>query len=224
MQEGTALDRPAETRVSVRNDDSTFNAMSKSADYLPRFQLFSAKSDAVAMGKILPGRYGVVDGDRIIDLGTEVILSVHSWRPKAMFIDKAANTVENHYDPDADRFKEIQDKSFTPNSNCLFGPDFLIWIPKLQKWASFYMNSKTARRQSGGVREAIGQNGIKLGAKLIEAKGFKWHGPTVEPFSAPLDPAAPADEIEKQVYDFNNPVAVSVQPADQATVAQAAER
>lgn len=224
MSEQTALDRPVENRISVKKDDSTFDAIAKSGNYLPRFQLFSAKSDAVALGKIIPGRYGIVDGDRIIDLGTEVVASVHSWRPQAMFIDKGAGTVEVHYDPDSDRFKQIQERSFTPNSNCLFGPDFLLWIPKAEKFVSYFMNSKTARRQSQGVREAIGQNGIKLGAKLIEAKGFKWHGPTVETFSAPLDPVAPPDEVATQVHNFENPVAVSVQPADQATVAQAAER
>jgi hypothetical protein len=224
MQEQTALDRPSENRVAVRKDDSTFNAIAKSGSWLSRFQLFSAKADAVALGKIAPGRYGIVDGDKIIDLGTEVIVSVHSWRPQAMFIDKASNTVEINYDTASDRFKQIQERSFTPNSNCLFGPDFLLWVPKAGKWVSFFMNSKTARRQSSGVREAIGQNGIKLGAKLIESKGFKWHGPVVEPFSAPLEPAAPEDEVESQVHNFENPVAVIVQPADQATVAQAAER
>lgn len=101
-------------------DDKVFAGMS-SGGFLGRLQLFGSNSDAAKEGKIAMGNYGLVSGKDIEDLGKEVNVIILSWRPKALQIDQAENTVITVFDHTDAKFRDIQNRSEEPNSGCMFG-------------------------------------------------------------------------------------------------------
>lgn len=153
------------------------------AGFLPRLQLFGSKSNACATGAIGIGRYGLVNDDIITDLGTEVDALVVTWRPKAM------QTVDNilvEYDPQSELYQQLKEKAGISDSGCMYGPEFLLWIPTQTTFATYFMSSKTARREARKMQPLL-QKAATFKAKLIETAKYKWHGPVVVPCSAPLE-------------------------------------
>lgn len=183
----------------AREED--FADMTTSADYLPRLQLFGAKSDACAEGKIGIGHYGLVKDDDITDLGEEINLVIVSWRPKA--IQLGGDMPITVFDAHSELFKEIKVQSDVTDSGCMFGPEFLVWIPDAGAFALYHMNSKTARRESKKMRPLIG-SAATLKCKLIETARFKWHGPVVLPCSIPLD-MPDENKLRAEYGKFHNP-------------------
>lgn len=172
------------------------------ADYLPRFQLFGSKSDACTEGRIGIGHYGLVKDDVITDLGTELNVIFVTWRPKAVQTGENLIIV---YDVQDSVFSDIKENSGKPNSGAMYGPEFLIWVPDAGTFATYHMNSKTARREAKKLEPLIGR-AVTMKCRLIDPPNskFKWHGPVVLPCSTPLDP--PPDELMRAEHaKFQNP-------------------
>lgn len=197
--------KPADGNViAVPQDqgDDLFDALANSGKYLPRLQMFGSKSDAVGAGKIGMAHYGLVTGkDNITDLGEEVNVIAAAWRPKAL--DTSGDDVINSHDHTDPEFKRIQEASETKDSGCMYGPEFLVWIPAIKKWAGLFMSSKTARREAPAIRDRIGKPST-LGTEFIKTKKYSWHGIVCKPCSTPFD--VPSDEATAdQVERFLNP-------------------
>jgi len=169
--------------------------------YLPRLQLFSSKSDACTEGKIGIGHYGLVKDNDIIDLGTELDAVIVSCRPKALQID--GDNIITVYDQESDTYQKIKELSFATDSGCMYGPEFLLWISSQNQFVTYFMSSKTARREARKMWPLIGQ-AATFKCKLIETARFKWHGPVVVPCSTPLDVPS-VDSIQSVVGNFQNP-------------------
>lgn len=190
-----------ELGVAKFADEKTFEALSSNA-FLPRLQLMGSSSTAVKEGKISQGHYGLVRGkDQVEDLTKETNVIVLSWRPKALEIKESS--VVSVYDPKSPEFKRITEKSEEPDSGCMFGPEFLVWVPSHRTFATVYMSSKTARREAPVVRGLMGK-AATLKAQLIKAKKFAWHGMVVTPCSQPLDLPDLA-QAKEETAKFNNP-------------------
>jgi hypothetical protein len=190
--------------VSGTADLEEFKAsVSGGEDYLGRFQLFGSKSDACAEGKIGIGRYGHIKDQNIDDLGDEVDAVICSWRSKA--VDNSGDQLVIEYDANSDTYDQIKKKSFVRDSNCMYGPEFLLWIPSAGLFTTYHMNSKTARREAKKMAPLIGK-AATFRVQLIDPpkSRFKWHGPVVTPCSAQLsipDMEVLTEEVEK----FRNP-------------------
>jgi len=190
-----------------------FDGMTTSGEYLPRFQLFGSKSDACAEGKIPIGHYGLVKDDEITDLGEEVDLVIVSWRPKA--IKLGGDMPITVFDTQSELFQEIKRQSGVKDSGCMYGPEFLVWIPDAGVFAHYHMNSKTARREAKKMRPLIG-NAATLKCHLIDppTSKYKWHGPVVLPCSTPLN--MPNDELLREQYTrFQNPPEPVIEVAEE---------
>lgn len=178
--------------------------------YLQRLQLFGSKSDACAEEKISIGHWGLVNDDQINDLGVSVDVVILAYRAKAL--DTSGDTVINNHDADSEIFHAIRDKSAVKDSGCMYGPEFLVYVPSTGVFATYFASSKTARREAKKFKSLIG-GGATLKAKLIENGKYKWHGPVVLPCSAPLE--IPDLEIIKvQIEKFKNPPSDDVELAD----------
>lgn len=189
--------------ISKYGSDGDFAAVSSTFQFLPRLQLFGSNSDFVKRGRIPMAHYGLVtQKETVEDMGPEVDMVPVSWRPKAMRITN--DQPLSYYNPQSEDFQKVQKDSEQPNSGCMFGPEFLVWLPVLKKFASFFMSSKTARNRAQEVRALMGC-GATLGVQLIETAKYTWHGPTIRPCSAEFDNLPDADELKKQVDTFNNP-------------------
>ncbi len=193
-------------------DDITAN---KSV-YLQRLQLFGSKSGACAEGKIGIGRWGLVEDDSIIDLSPEVDVILLAFRPKAL--DTSGDTVINCHDAQSTIYQDIRERSKVEDSGCMYGAEFLVFVPSANVFATYFASSKTARRESKKFRTLLGQ-AATLKCRLIERGKWKWHGPVVLPCSAPLE--TPDLEIIKvQIEKFKNPPVSDIEVADEEETAR----
>ncbi len=187
-----------------------FNDVVAGRGYLQRLQLFGSKSDACAEGRIGIGHWGVVGDDVITDLGEELDLVILSWRPKALQID--GDSIVTEHDPTSDLYKKIRELSGVKDSGCMYGPEFLVWIPSQNVFATSFFSSKTARREAKKIGPLVGK-AATFKCRLIETVRYKWHGPVVVPCSTPLD--IPSIEVIKEEIDkFQDPPKSDVEIVD----------
>jgi len=189
--------------VAPKYTEEQISSVAAASDYFKRLQLMGANSDAAKEGKIQMGHYAfVTDKETMKDLGIEVDVLVCGMRLKAMQIDDG--DVINVYDltnPDFDRIRVLSGES---DSGCLCGLDFLLWLPSEQSFATFYMASKSAKREAPALRSKMDEAANKpgpatLSVKLAKNKKYSWHvtvvqdcttefnTPTIEQFIAALD-------------------------------------
>lgn len=184
-----------------------------SSGFLPRIQLFGGSSDAVKESKINVGRYGLVRGkDQLEDLGSEVDVLVCAGRVKAL--DVSGDMPITSYDHKSDLFKEIAEGSGKENSRKMFGPEYLLYIPSIKTFATFFLSSPTARRESPAIHSRL-RKAATLKAKLIAGKKHKWHGPVITQCSTPFD--LPDQEVlQGEISKFVNPKASDVEIASES--------
>lgn len=197
-------------------DDKDWTGVISASSYLPRLHLFGGNSDAVKEGKIGVGRYGLVrNKDQIDDLTAVVDVLPLSWRYKAMSMKE--EQIVSFYDPKSAGFKDLQARAEIPNSSCTYGVEFLLWIPSLHLFATYYLNSKTARREAPNLRDIlVSKRAASLKVQLITKGKFKWHGPVVTVCSTPIDLPDPVEMMD-QATRFANPKESAVEPVAAVT-------
>ena len=201
-------------------DDSIFNAVASSGDWLPRLQLMIANSEQCKSGDFPINNFALINGNVLTDLGGEIDIVVIAFRPKAL--DISDGTVLSVFDPKLDdsgnpsgEFARIQEASNTPNSGCMFGPEFLVYVPKAEQFATFFMGSKSSRRESPKMKDRL-KKAATLTSHKIETAKFTWYSPLIQPCSQALelpDPQAILTELEK----FNSPPEQEIEKAKDDT-------
>lgn len=192
--------------------DATFEEIATATKFLPRLQLFSSNSGEVKEEKIRQGHYGLLTmkGQPVIDLSESIDVLICVWRPKAL--DMTSENVISCFNVEDPLFKEIAEKSEDADSGCMFGPEFLVWIPSVKKFATFFCGSKTARRESVNIKSLCGHRAT-LKSNFIKKGRYSWHGPRVIECSTPFDMPEP-DDLREKVEDFNNPLSQQVEKID----------
>ncbi len=174
---------------------------SASEDFFYRMQLYSSKSNLVQEGKINANHYGIPEDNDVVDLGAEVDVIILSWRAKAL--DTSGEAIIESFNPDSDTFKQIKDNSALKDSGCMYGPEFLLWVPSVERFLTFFMSSKTARREARKMEPLVGC-AATIKSRIIKNGKFVWAGPVVIECSTPL--SLPDTNIIKQkVQKFVNP-------------------
>ena len=211
--DGTALSTIlAQTQVSTL-DDKQFGELVKSGDYVVRIQLFGAGSTLVKQGKFPMAHWGyVADKENPIDLGGQFDCLVLALRGCAARL--TSDPVITVYDVNHPEYAKIREESEIQDSGCVYGPEFLIYIPAIEQYATYHMNNPTARRESPKLKALIGK-AATIKAKFIETKKYSWHGPEVSPCSAPLNTPEQAKLIET-VNKFVKPEVKVVESAPDA--------
>lgn len=183
--------------------EKDFETLAASASWLSRIQLFGGNSDRVKEGKIGVGTYGFVqDKETVISLGAEVDVLVISWRPLAVATQD--DPIVSSHDRNSAVFKDIENRANNEkDSGCVYGPEFLLWIPSLKKYATFLLGSKSFRREAP-VLKGFMSRGATLKAKLVTADRFKWHVPVVTPCSTPFELPL-MDDLAATAETFKNP-------------------
>lgn len=198
MSENAIVPADQVTALATQNDD-TFKAMTADMQsFLPRIQLGGGQSEAVKEGKLPMAHWGLFQGESIIDLGAEVDVIVLAWQPKAM--DTSSDPPVSVIKYDDPKFVEIKEKSAVENSGCMWGFEFLVYIPKQEQFAAYFMASKTARREAPAVKALIGRTAT-LKIKFIKNAKYSWHGPQVTPCSTPYE-VPTAEEMQDAAKKF----------------------
>lgn len=200
-----SLYHQAQANVLANQSEKVFDELSKSADYLCRLQLCGSNSTLCKTDAIVKGNYAyIVSKDKFIDLGPSVDIYPIVWRPKAL--DMSDDSPQAFYDPTSAEFKEVSARSNTKDSGCTYGPEYLVWIPSIKKFASLHFGSKTSRQDAPDLmkivkeRKAATLTWRKVGPN---AKGQIWETITVGACSTPFD-MPPIEDYNQAIQKFQD--------------------
>jgi len=189
-------------QVAANYDENAFSAISGDNTYLGRLELYGANSGPCKEGKVPQGHYGIKRDDQIQVLGDQVDCFVLNMRMKALKWDD--ENVYNYFDPQSEKFKAVVVESAEKDSGCMAGYEYLLYIPSVGKFVTFFMASKTMRRESPNVKALLGKT-CTLRSRLIKRGKYIWHGPLATPCVSPLEFSTTEAEYNTQRDKFLNP-------------------
>ena len=198
-----------ETGSAFAVSDEMFKDIARGGKFLPRLTLTAPLSTVCVEGKCLPGRWAIIDGQTLEDLGQETRGFVCAMRLKAM--DTGADPVVSYYNPALPEFKAIQERSKVEKQGPLAGPEFLIYIAQEKIFCSLFMCSKTMKREAPLVKQLL-KKPATFKITLANNKKNKWHAPVITSCGVPLEPPD-AEKLQKAVHSFMNPPANEVEAA-----------
>lgn len=200
----------AEAGIVSKHDDAAFDKVA-AGKFLARIQFMSSSSAPCKDGSFPVNHYALFKSKTPIDLTAEVDILVVSWRPKALRIGEA---VLAFYDVENPEFKKIADESDTQDSGCMYGPEFLCYIPSMKEFATFFMGSKSSRNESPNMKALMGK-GATLRSQKLSNKKYTWQSSQVVPCSTPFELPS-MEEIKKVAETFNNPPVNEVETVEEA--------
>lgn len=199
--------------------DDEFKGIANSTKYLPRIQIFGGNSKLVNQKKISSGHYGLVTAkDTVINLGEQFDCLPVNVRPKAMDLSK--KPVISVFDSKSEMFSTIKAASTVKGSKCMFGPEFLVWIPAEHRFGTMFFGNPTMRRCAPEMKDLIGY-ATTCQIQFIETEEYSWHGPVIVQCSTPFD--LPSDqEIQEQneLFLAKEPVIETVEDEDESASAR----
>lgn len=188
----------------IAADQDLLKESTSGGAFLPYLQLFTTKSDAVTEGKINGGEYGLVRDGEITSLGKEVDVIVLTLRGRAFEKDEQGEITVS-YDKNDPEYQRIQALQADKVTGRMCGPEFLIFIPSEETFATFFCGSPTLKREARKFSRYLGGKACKMRNKLIDNGKHKWHGPVIGDCSTPPTCVPDADECNELVQRFKNP-------------------
>ena len=185
-----------ETTVSKHNEYLDEIA---AGGFLPRLQLMTANSEDCKNGKFPINNFSLVAGDND-DIGKEVKVVVISRRPKAL---DPTEKLQSH-DPKESVFQDIMTKADASIDRCMYGVEYLIWIPSKETFSTMLFGSKTMRRESPHMTARIGKMARLTGHEIDTGK-YKYWSVQVSPCSEDPDTMPEVELYQKTLEEFNNP-------------------
>lgn len=205
--------------TSKYGSESVFTDMAKAGDWLPRVQLNSFSTKAVQRGLLKAGTFTLhISKDNVQTLGEEFHCIPLSWRPKAV----DTNSLQSFYNPASVAFKKVEEEAKkSRDSGCIFGPEFLLFIPQLNRFAQMMFSNVTMRNRAPLLLGLMGRS-VTISAEVIENKKQQiWHGPVINECTMPLTCTMSQEEFLKRKAEvetsFNNPSEVGVEEVEVGT-------
>lgn len=198
------------------------SALVSSGDWLPRIVICGSSTDLVKEGKIAQGVFALVrSATDFKDLGKQIDFLSFTFRAKGMRLKNTpSGKPMSFYDRKSDEFKKIQLDSQGKDSGCVWGPEFLIWLPVANSFATFFCGNPTMRRAAPDLyavmrdpsspddRPVFKPTAASATMKFIKTTAQSWWGATFSPHTTPL----PNPEVEDfatmvtdQMTKFKNP-------------------
>jgi hypothetical protein len=160
----------------TRFQESDFDSIAKTYNFLPYIKLWSSNAKEVQRGQIQAGDFGLQKNKENIPLGKSVNVFVAAWRPKAMVIPDGEGDILSYFNVKSDEFKRVVEIAAQGSNNGhLYGPEYLLWLPD-HGFCTFFCSSKTSRNEAGNIKALMHKHGV-LTAQLIENDKYSWHGP-----------------------------------------------
>ncbi len=180
----------ATTRKSKRQKEheAIYGRMSDGS--IRRLHLF-ARGKAIDKRLILRGHYGVALGDdEILDLGDSIDVLFLAVRDKALDMSSKEELVQS-FDPASAEFKRIQRESMERETNCMCGPEFLVFERTTAEFYEFYCGARSTRPVAETIypflpdrrRQAVP---VTLAAEVQTRGSFSFHVPVVRPCSTAI--------------------------------------
>ena len=204
--DGVLLDLGAEGANLQKYGADVSDQLTKTG-FLPRLQLMTGNSKKCKLNEFPINKFALISGQEHIDVGEPVDVLVLVWRPKA--IDTGAEEMIVSHDIEDPEFQRIQEASDVKDSGCMYGQEFLVYVPTHKKYATFFMGTKTSRREAPNML-ALCQKAATLRAGHIQTKKYDYFSPQVVKCSTAFELPDKKDVLE-QIADFNNPKAQKVE-------------
>lgn len=194
-----------------KNEDAAL-IVANAGDYLPRLKLCQPAAKEVTHRKVSRGgNYALIRSkDEIEDLGEEVEMVVCAGRPKAL---QTGDVIISIFEPDSDEFKRIQSESKNKDSGCMYGPEYLVWLPNQDTFATLFMCNPTARREAGSVHARLRKAAL-LTSNLIETEKYSWYGPVCKDLTTPITNLPASEIFQEEIGKFENEKSSQVKSAD----------
>jgi len=215
-----ALIDPSALGAIKKYDDEDFEDVAAGADFLPRLQLMSSNATLVKEGKWDKiNSYASVQGDTLTDLGKDVDVLAITWRPTALRI--ADDGIVTSHDAKSDLFQSIKSDSDSGEDGNMAGPEFLLYIPQIKKFVTFFMSSKSAAREAPQLRarlvdpEGDIDGRATITSKTIKTTKYTWQAPLIRDCVSPLEGPSKGD-FAKAIDKFQNTAKDEVKPAPEA--------
>ena len=196
--------------------------------FLGYVQFMSSNNNKVKSGEIPVKTFCYNQGGQMEQLGTAVDVLILASRSTA--VDNSGEKPVFCHDPALDEkgnftgvFKQIVDDSDKKDSNCFFGPEYLLWIPQIEKFATFLMGSLTARNDAHTLQSLVAKAATLTSHMIPNKKYGPYPSPIAEECNTVFEMPEPAVILE-QVEKFKNPPQPKVEEAASEDEAEATDR
>lgn len=207
-------------RALSTQTDAAIEKIATAKKWLPQLRFYTPASKACSQDDFPANHFALEEmNNKRIDLGSEVLVIPLQVRPCAMRHDESGTTVcldpkmvDGEY---TGLFAEIALEAESNPLGATYGAQFLVWLPRVSKFAIFYCGTKTLRNEIDGLMQNIGRC-LQFQRRTIPAKGRRPTYTSVgyEETSAPPDNLPEREELAKVVHDFKNPPAPTVLETD----------
>lgn len=186
------------------------DVVSSNQAWLPRVNLMTSASEICKSGAFPINHFALISGKDHTDLGSEVDVVVCAWRPKAL--RTGGDVLINSHDPDSEEYKAIIADSGTKDSGCLHGPEYLLWLPERDCFATMLWGSISARMESRSIHGLL-NCAATLKPKRVEGKKNTWYIPTADECNT-ITATPDLVVLDAEINKFLHPPVVEVPEKD----------
>ena len=176
--------------------------------FLARLQLMTSASPECKSGAFPINNYALVSGSDLQNIGPRVEVIAFCGRTKAL--DMSGDKVISNFTPAIvdgkitnAEFLDIAVRSGMPDSKCMFGPEYLVWLPAQKSWATLFFGSKTMRNEAPKMSRLVGQP-TTLTSQRIANKKYEWFSLAISPSNVPPANMPTAADATAQIQRFKD--------------------
>ena len=198
--------------VPAQQSIEAFNELVNSGGFFPRLQLMTSNTELAKEGKVRVNSYAIIDGKNYTELGPETVVVPLHWRPFALSTKE--NPIVSSHDQKSELFKKIEKLSSVKNSGAMCGPEFLVWVPDAEKFATLFFGSVSARRVGKTFVLQMNKPTL-LKSEMVQTTDFKWYIIKHEDYTPGIDKFPSASELQSTIEKFINPPVATVEVANE---------
>jgi len=180
MGKKTEIAKTQGTEITNPNTMDEFKDTVGGGDFLRRLQVMGSSSELVKKGDMQLSTFALISQGEGEQLQSEVDVILFSWRPKAM--DTSTDIPVIVYDKGHELWADLVAKAAVQNSGCMYGVEFLCYLPILDEFVTFYCGGVSLRRESKKIIKYMGDNGQTPGPCTLEVvyidpttSKYSWH-------------------------------------------------
>lgn len=200
---------PQSGALAATGGNELMDAMASGGGFLPRLQFLSGSSLKVKKKEFPADHFAFILGkNKYEDLGEEFDVLVLAMRPKALDTSDPDGIV-TCYDPKLEGkkftgvFADIADRSGVKDSGCMYGPEYLLWVPAKKQFATMFFCNPSLRNESPNMQAKLGQ-AATVGYQFIDTGKFEYNSPEVRDCTTVFD-LPEQEEVNTQCEAFLNP-------------------
>lgn len=203
-----SLIKVPQAALATQSDD-IMAAMASGGGFLPRIQFLSGNSEKVKKKEFPMDHFAFITGkNKYDDLGEEFECLVVAMRPKALDTSDPDGIVTCYEPRLVDKkfsgiFADIADRSGDKDSGCMYGPEYLLWIPAKSSFATMFFCNPSLRNESPNIQAKLGK-AATVGYQYIDTGKYQYNSPEVKDCTTVFD-LPTQDQVDEVSSKFLNP-------------------